>query len=66
MRSIGGAVMTQDTTTTPNRALDAASARAEGEASPAAPYDPDNDVTASEPFDVMDFIRVIHRERDAS
>ena len=50
----------------PNRAFDIASARAEGEASPAAPYDPDNDVTASEPFDVVDFIRLIHRERDAS
>ena len=58
--------MTYDAMTRPNRALDAASARAEGEASPAAPYDPDNDVTASEPFDVMDFIRLIHRERDAS
>ena len=32
----------------------------------AEPYDPDNDVTASEPFDVMEFIRLIHRERDAS
>ena len=58
--------MTQDTMTLPARAADAASARAEGEAVRVAPYDPDNDVTASEPFDVMEFIRLIHRERDAS
>ena len=30
------------------------------------PYDPDADVTASEPFDAMEFIRLIHEERDAS
>ena len=30
------------------------------------PYDPERDVTASEPFDVMEFIRTIHEARDAS
>ena len=30
----------------------------------AKPYDPDSDVTASEPFDVEEFIRVIHEARD--
>ena len=58
--------MTEDTMTLPTRAADAASVRAEGEAARAAPYDPDNDITASEPFDVTEFIRLIHRERDAS
>ena len=58
--------MTQDTMTVPMRAPGAASSRAEGETARAAPYDPDSDVTASEPFDVMEFIRLIHRERDAS
>ena len=28
------------------------------------PYDPEHDVRASEPFDVEDFIRVIHESRD--
>lgn len=32
----------------------------------AKPYDPRNAVTASEPFDVMEFIRTIHEVRDAS
>ena len=58
--------MTQDTMTVPTRAPGAASSRAEEEAAPAAPYDPDSDVIASETFDVMEFIRLIHRERDAS
>lgn len=43
-------------------------ARSEREAAPsrAVPYDPDADVTASEPFDALEFIRLIHEERDAS
>ena len=58
--------MTQETMTLPTRAADAASVRAEGEAAHAAPYDPDNDGAVIKPFDVMEFIRLIHRERDAS
>ena len=32
----------------------------------AKPYDPESDITASEPFDVEEFIRVIHEARDIS
>ena len=33
---------------------------------PNARLDHDADVTASEPFDALEFIRLIHEERDAS
>ena len=53
--------------TAPRRAVEPGAQPEREAASPqAVPYDPDADVTASEPFDVMEFIRLIHEERDAS
>ena len=63
--------MARTTLTKPTRANAAPSSpalsRSAKAASPQAVlYDPDADVTASEPFDAMEFIRLIHEERDAS